>query len=141
MAVDSLAERAGPSSLNALTLSEAVAMPPGPASIALDELRAAAGPAPVTALADPSAFAATFEMAAAMFSAELGPNPAWLSALDVADAGAPWACASASERVLLDAKPPCSSCRLLCSSGRAACAPVSNMHAATTSRNLLTAMA
>lgn len=143
-AVDSDCEIAGPSLLMARALSEAVAIPPGPACIALEEDRAAAGPAPVMAEAEPSALAATLEMAAAMFSAELGPKRALLSASDLAEAGPPWACADASERVLLPGNgPPCSRWRPLgsgCSSGRAACAPVSSRHAAKKTTNLLAAM-
>jgi hypothetical protein len=66
-------------------------MPPGPACMAFELDLAPAGPAPVTALAEPSAFAATFEIAAATFSAKLGPKPALLSASLLAEAGPPCA--------------------------------------------------
>jgi hypothetical protein len=113
-AVDCDCACAGPSPLNALALSVAVATPPGPANRALELDRAEAGPAPVTALAEPSAVeAAMLEMAAATLSALLGPKPVLLSASDLAEAGPPCACASASERLLLPGGgrgPPCSSC-------------------------------
>jgi hypothetical protein len=88
-AVDSDCALAGPLPLNALARSDAVAMPPGPVCRALELDLALAGPAPVAALAEPSAFAAMFEIAAATFSAKLGPKPAWLSASLLAEAGPP----------------------------------------------------
>jgi len=79
----------------------ATAAPPGPEASATEAERAAAGPAPVTALAEPWATAVESDTALELLCADAGPKPDLLSASLLAIAGPPCAVAVACELLLL----------------------------------------